>query len=240
MAMAGHIREVDRAKIEDFKEDIDILLIFAGLFSAVLTAFIIESYKTLRVDPADATVQLLQQISMQLNSFTVNGNYINATIPPPSTPEPFTAALSAVKINSFWFVSLILSLIAASFSMLVKGWLHEYLAIEQTSPQTHFQIRFFALQKWKVFKIAALLPLLLQAALGLFLLGLCFFTTSIHSSIGITSIVLVTLWVALLLRTTLAPAVSSHCPYKVIFLKNALKYVRYIWFLGHDYIVNFL
>lgn len=122
-AMAGHIREADRAKIEDFEEDIDTLLVFAGLFSAVLTAFIIESYKTLQVDPADATVQLLQQISMQLNSFAVNGNYINATIPLPSTSEPFTPAPSAVRINGFWFASLILSLIAASFSMLVKGWL---------------------------------------------------------------------------------------------------------------------
>jgi hypothetical protein len=38
----------------------------AGLFSASLTAFIIESYKTLIPDSGASAVQLLSQISQQL------------------------------------------------------------------------------------------------------------------------------------------------------------------------------
>ncbi|KAJ7822547.1 hypothetical protein B0H14DRAFT_1318682 [Mycena olivaceomarginata] len=59
------------------------LLIFAGLFSASLTAFIAESYKTLNRDSGDLTVQLLTQISLQLAA-SANGTTIQ--IPPSTYP----------------------------------------------------------------------------------------------------------------------------------------------------------
>ncbi|KAJ6458692.1 hypothetical protein DFH09DRAFT_960926, partial [Mycena vulgaris] len=49
--------------IESWKSDMEGMLIFAGLFSASLTTFIVESYKTLVQDPGDSTVQILTQIS---------------------------------------------------------------------------------------------------------------------------------------------------------------------------------
>ncbi|KAJ7222981.1 hypothetical protein B0H12DRAFT_291870 [Mycena haematopus] len=52
---------------ESWRSDMDGLLIFAGLFSAILTAFLIESYKTLSPDSGDTTVLLLAQISLQLS-----------------------------------------------------------------------------------------------------------------------------------------------------------------------------
>ncbi|KAJ7105638.1 hypothetical protein C8R44DRAFT_639037 [Mycena epipterygia] len=51
----------------------------AGLFSASLTAFLIESYKTLNRDPGDITVHLLSQISQQLAA-SANGS--SFSIPP--------------------------------------------------------------------------------------------------------------------------------------------------------------
>ena len=48
-----------------------ILISQAGLFSAVVTAYTIESYQWLQDDPAAQTVQLLTQISAQLASFSV-------------------------------------------------------------------------------------------------------------------------------------------------------------------------
>ncbi|KAJ7792894.1 hypothetical protein B0H13DRAFT_1479379, partial [Mycena leptocephala] len=58
----------DRSLVESWKRDMEGMLIFAsvGLFSASLTAFIIESYKTLVPDSGDSTIQLLFQISQQL------------------------------------------------------------------------------------------------------------------------------------------------------------------------------
>ncbi|KAJ7128562.1 hypothetical protein C8R44DRAFT_557882, partial [Mycena epipterygia] len=56
----------DKGLVESWKSDMEGMLIFAGLFSASLTAFLIESYKTLNPDSGDTTVHLLSQISQQL------------------------------------------------------------------------------------------------------------------------------------------------------------------------------
>ncbi|KAJ6545443.1 hypothetical protein B0H19DRAFT_907503, partial [Mycena capillaripes] len=45
----------DRGLVESWKSDMEGLLIFAALFSSILTAFIIESYKSLNPDPANLT-----------------------------------------------------------------------------------------------------------------------------------------------------------------------------------------
>ncbi|KAJ7175327.1 hypothetical protein C8R46DRAFT_891529, partial [Mycena filopes] len=43
----------DEGLVDSWKKDMEGLLIFAALFSAILTAFIIESYKSLNSDPGD-------------------------------------------------------------------------------------------------------------------------------------------------------------------------------------------
>lgn len=232
-AMAKTMREVDEAKVKDYKEDIDTLLVLASLFSAVMTTFLIESYENLQEDPADISVQLLRQISSQLDAMNANGNHLNnTTVLPQELPE-FEPPIWALRVNVLWFASLILSLITASFGMLVKGSLREFLAGEQTSAHTRLRVRFFryfGLQRWKVFEIAAALPLLLQIALGLFLLGLCFFTSSVHSSVAHASVPLVSAWAFLFLIAIFSPAIASHCPYKTMLFKNILKRARLYFF----------
>ncbi|EKM54919.1 uncharacterized protein PHACADRAFT_60661, partial [Phanerochaete carnosa HHB-10118-sp] len=73
--MDGVVRKADKGKVKNCKEDIDTLLVFAGLFSAVLTAFVIESYHNLQPDTSTETVTLLRQISLQLTSFTINSRF---------------------------------------------------------------------------------------------------------------------------------------------------------------------
>ncbi|KAF8812710.1 hypothetical protein BYT27DRAFT_7086520, partial [Phlegmacium glaucopus] len=41
----------DRALMETWKDDMDTIIIFAGLFSAVLTAFLVDASKNLKADP---------------------------------------------------------------------------------------------------------------------------------------------------------------------------------------------
>ncbi|KAF7323555.1 hypothetical protein MKEN_00575800 [Mycena kentingensis (nom. inval.)] len=87
----------DKSLVESWKSDMEGMLIFAGLFSASLTAFIIESYKTLVVDPADTSVVLLKQISLQLANQTTTLN----------TEEPsFTPSTSALICNILWFLTM--------------------------------------------------------------------------------------------------------------------------------------
>ncbi|EJD43456.1 hypothetical protein AURDEDRAFT_26187, partial [Auricularia subglabra TFB-10046 SS5] len=91
---------------EAYREQIDTLLVFAGLFSAVVTAFTIESYQWLHNDAGDVSAQLLAHIAEVLVR-NLTGQ---------SVPLPTTSALSdatATRINVYWFLSLILSLSAA-------------------------------------------------------------------------------------------------------------------------------
>ncbi|CAL1697381.1 unnamed protein product [Somion occarium] len=219
----------DEAKIKDCKEDIDTLLVFAGLFSAVTTTFLVDSYKSLNQDPAEATLLILQRISEQLNGFTLGTNNVTSTIPPFPTPPPFEPSRPSLATNAAWFGSLMLSLMAASYGMLIKQWLREFLASDYISPRARLRVRCFrfpGLAKWKVFEIVAVLPLLLQLALGFFFVGLCFFASTIHPVLQRITVPLVGIWAFFLLGATLAPAFSSRCPYKTTFLKGTMKSVR--------------
>ncbi|KAI0689393.1 hypothetical protein BC835DRAFT_1232096, partial [Cytidiella melzeri] len=225
-AMARIVREVDEQKVQDYKEDIDTILVFAGLFSAVMTAFLIESYQALIQDPSDVMIALMQQMVMQTQSYTFNSGFLNSTTPLNLQRPPFTPTINAVRVNVLWFASLVLSLISASFGILVKQWLREYLAGEYTSPQARLRVRHFrnpGLSDWKVFEIAGILPLLLQLSLALFLVGLCFFTAEVHNSVGHTTLPLVAGWAFLLIAASVAPVLSPRCPYKTTLLKSIMR-----------------
>lgn len=192
----------------------------------MLTAFVIESYTHLQQDTQDVIVGLLQQLVAQ--NFTSGPGYMNSTNPSPR-PLPFEPPVWAIRVNVLWFTSLLLSLASASFGILVKQWLREYLAIDYAAPRERLrarQYRYPAMEDWKVFEIAAFLPLLLQLSLGLFFIGLCFFTSAVHQSIGRTTAPLVCAWVFLLFMMTIAPLFSPRCPFKTTFLKRALRIGR--------------
>lgn len=113
--------------------------------------------------------------------------------------------------------------------MLVKQWLREFLAGGYTSGRARLRVRNFRLpgiQQWKVYEIAAALPLLLQIALGLFLTGFCYFASAIHPTLRDTSIPLVGTWALFIFVTSIAPAFSSRCPYKQVVLKGLMKSFR--------------
>ncbi|KAJ3540054.1 hypothetical protein NM688_g6279 [Phlebia brevispora] len=220
------VRNVDEGKVKDCTDDIDTLLVFAGLYSAILTALLIESYKALQEDPQDVMVQLLRNISMQ--GSIRNGQFLNSTSLAPSS-EPFEAPTWAVRVNVCWFSSLVLSLSTASYGILVKQWLREYLSIDRTPHQERIRIRHFrsqGVEDWHLYDIAAVLPFILQVSLALFFVGLCFFTAAVHSSIRSTSVVLVSAWAVLILFAVLAPLFSPRCPFKTPLLKAAFSRLR--------------
>ncbi|KAI0697972.1 hypothetical protein BC835DRAFT_1269539 [Cytidiella melzeri] len=134
-AMASVVREVDEQKIKDCKEDIDTILVFAGLFSGALTAFLVESYQTLLPDPTNTMILLLQQIASQTNSYSFNDGFLTSTTAPPNSQPAFRPTENAIRVNVLWFGSFTLALVSASFAILVKQWLREYLSGEYTSPQ---------------------------------------------------------------------------------------------------------
>ncbi|KAJ3549928.1 hypothetical protein NM688_g5129 [Phlebia brevispora] len=219
------VRPVEEEKVKDSTANLDALLVFAGLYSAILAAFLIESYKNLQSDPKE---DLLRQIAGQTANYSFRGGYLNSTYDP-SQVTPFHAAVSDVRVNVCWFASLIVSLSTASFAILVRQWLREYITIDRTAPEECMRIwyhRSQGLSDWYLIEITTLLPILLQIAFALFFVGLCFFTTAVHPSIGTTSIVCVSGWAVLFTFGILAPAVSPRCPYKTTFLKSTFAFIR--------------
>ncbi|TEB27341.1 hypothetical protein FA13DRAFT_949615 [Coprinellus micaceus] len=77
---------------------LDALLVYAGLFSAVLAAFLIEARKGLEEDTLDKILKELKQ-----------------------TDEPFTPTTISKWVNGLWFASLSLSLASALFVILAKA-----------------------------------------------------------------------------------------------------------------------
>ncbi|KAJ3527246.1 hypothetical protein NM688_g8154 [Phlebia brevispora] len=232
-AMAKTVRDKDEEKVEDCKDDMDTLLVFAGLFSSVLTTLVVESYQSLSPDKMDTVIELLGRIANQTAGYTISVNTVNSTIPAVTTPPQSDTSSGPPfllrRANQLWFSSLILTLTTASLAMLVKQWLREYLALDYTSSRERLracQFRYPGLQHWFVFEIAGTLPLLLQFALGLFFLGMCFFTWSANPGLGQMSTGLISGWVFLFMSATILPISSPRCPYKTTLLKRVMRSVR--------------
>ncbi|KAH9011889.1 hypothetical protein EDB84DRAFT_1278882 [Lactarius hengduanensis] len=132
-----HVKEEmshDEARIRALKDDMDSVLIFAGLFSAALTSFLADKIHDLQPDPAQQmvyyqqqNVALLAQISQQLSSIASQVS-ISPTPPP---PYAFTLNPSDVRVNAFWFMSLVFSITAALLATLVQQWVRDYMHVFQ-------------------------------------------------------------------------------------------------------------
>ncbi|KAI9066797.1 hypothetical protein FKP32DRAFT_1565063 [Trametes sanguinea] len=218
-ACAETVKLYSTAMIKRWKEEIDTLLVYAGLFSAVLTAFNVEAYTLLQSEPTDGTNALLLQISMQLTNISVG-----TTVPNPSQAftspvlgSSFRAPSSAVWINAVWFASLVCSLSSAFVGMAVKQWLHEAeLGLFGTSREVARlrQYRYDSLVKWRVGTIVASLPLLLQIASALFFAGLLILLWTLHPGVAALASVLVGVLALFTVFTVLAPSFSSDCCYR--------------------------
>lgn len=118
-------------------------------------------------------IGLLRQISSQTHNYTLTSTHVNSSTPfVDSSASSFVPRSTDIRVNVCWFASLVFSLSSASFGILVKQWLREYLAIDHVmAPQERARLRYFrtlGLKDWRLFEIAAILPLILQLALAFF------------------------------------------------------------------------
>ncbi|KAJ7899011.1 hypothetical protein B0H13DRAFT_2196313, partial [Mycena leptocephala] len=202
----------DKALVESWKSDMEGLLIFAGLFSAILTAFLIESYKTLNNNSSDLTVQLLAQISAQLAA-SANGTPLRTR-----PLAPFTPAATSLVCNGLWFISLGFSLACAMVATLVQQWARDFLhkADMRSAPLIRariFSYLYYGLQKFHLHTIVEIIPLLLHASLLFFFCGLIAFLIPVN--IAMTIIVAVLLFIVATVYSVLTflPLRYLDCPY---------------------------
>ncbi|KAF9256298.1 hypothetical protein L218DRAFT_1026674, partial [Marasmius fiardii PR-910] len=204
----------DDEQVEGYSEDIDTLLVFAGLFSAVVTAFTVESYQWLQEDPEDTTAILLNSTVILLKQIVQQSSQSSppSTFSPPPPRPPFSPNPSVVRINTFWFLSLTLALSDALFGLLCKQWIREHKRQTFTSsPGQTLALRWLRYQsfvQWHVPKILASLPILLELALFLFFAGLLELLWTRHHIPFAVALFVVGLTVLVYLGTTILPGIS--------------------------------
>ncbi|EEB89832.1 hypothetical protein MPER_12031, partial [Moniliophthora perniciosa FA553] len=179
--MLKEVSRHDEDMVKGWRDDIDTLLVFAGLFSAVVTAFVIESYQSC----SQAT---------------------------PFEPSQFKPDASSIRINVFWFLSLILSLTSALFGLLCKQWIREHQRDTTTRTPGEAlalrQLRRDSFGKWGVSSFLSALPIFLEVALLLFFAGVLDLLWNRHPVLFAVCFVAISFSAGLYFLTALLPTLT--------------------------------
>ncbi|KAF7321791.1 hypothetical protein MKEN_00700900 [Mycena kentingensis (nom. inval.)] len=196
----------DSSMVEGWNRSMDVLLVFTGLFSAVLTTFIIQSYSTMVPDATEQTnVLLLQLIALQSNT----------SVTPTPAPQQHNSQMHVV--NGLWLAALACSLSTALISMLAKQWLQAYVPTSSGSPRHRArqrQERYLHFRAWHVPEIINALPILLHVALLLFFAGLVVLLWSADLAITLSTWTIVACAYAFYVSSIAIPLIYPECPYK--------------------------
>ncbi|KAI8978180.1 hypothetical protein BD414DRAFT_422167 [Trametes punicea] len=239
--LATTVKEYSDEMTRKWSQEIDTHLVFAGLLSAILTAFNVQSYQLLQppAPAVDPVLGALQQISAQLSSFSINPQFMNSTHPPfQQTDSTATSSLppqtSAIWLNALWFSSLVTSLSSASLGIMVKQWLNEYNSgISSGTSREAARIRQYRLnnlKKWRVAEVVTMIPILLQLSLALFLAGLLVLLWSLHHAVAAPATALIILLALWTFGTILLPIFKTGCAYvspQALALYSLLKHVNH-------------
>ncbi|KAF9013622.1 hypothetical protein BDZ89DRAFT_1077019 [Hymenopellis radicata] len=173
----------DATMISESRDGLDVMLVFAGLFSAVVTSFLVQVSQNLQADFSQMSALLLHDlVSVQL-AMADNNSFPNITSPSVNPNAKFTPDAIDVWVNGLWIVSLTTSLSVALAAVLVKQWLHHYMSLPSGTPgiRSHVrQFRFMGLEQWRVSVIIGMLPIIMHTSLALFLSGFVLFYVPLH------------------------------------------------------------
>ena len=186
-----------------------------GLFSATVASFIIESYQNLSPDSGDATNALLVQISQQLVNISHGAPL---TIITAQGTQPFKPTASAVRVNVYWFLSLILSLTCALSATLMQQWARRYKELAQRRGAFHRRGRmrayiFDGINTFKMARAVATMPTLLHISVFLFFIGLVEFLFPIYATVAYAALGCIGVFALAYTILTVLPTFFLDCPY---------------------------
>ncbi|EKM57463.1 uncharacterized protein PHACADRAFT_206370 [Phanerochaete carnosa HHB-10118-sp] len=249
----------DKGKMDRYSDDLDTLLVVerspfvkfaclvyltlakAGLFSAILSAFVVRTYQMLQPSSADLTNQLLttnnQMLAQNTQILAQNNQIFNQILaqgfsttlavstfsPPqllsPTGPPPFQPSTPARWINTPFFISLVLSLAAALLGILVKQWVREYMWWNSplATPRENIMVRQFRFEAWEAWNVTAVVltvPPLLEVAMILFLIGMLILLWTLDDIVAICLTALTAMFLLMVAAFTVLPVFSHRCPYK--------------------------
>ncbi|EJD51490.1 hypothetical protein AURDEDRAFT_159223 [Auricularia subglabra TFB-10046 SS5] len=193
-------KEDDDRRITSWNRGLDNIALFAGLSSAVTTAFIIEAQKDMKPD-------FSQLMFLALNA-TANGQRF--------VQKPFIVPSSARAVNCLWVASLVLSLLAALIAIMGKDWIVMYSSrpvcnLRQWAEMRTYRLR--CVEQWCMSGVIASAPVLLHISLLLFVAGLVVFISSDQLTHHLT-LALCLAAGAVYLVTALSAIIFSTSPFK--------------------------
>ena len=195
----------------------------AGLFSAALTAFVVDSKQNLKSSPADETVYYLRQHSTILSQISIQLSSIAPQVSIPSSPPPpfpvFNPSASDVRVNGFWFMSLVFSLLAALLAILVQQWVRNYMHVFQRygDPLKSARLRQYlyeGCEGWYMPRVAEAVPGFLHISLFLFFAGLGDSLLHINTKVALSTIIPIGVSGLLYILITFAPIIYLQSPYR--------------------------
>ncbi|KAL1742158.1 hypothetical protein HDZ31DRAFT_66235 [Schizophyllum fasciatum] len=147
------------------REMMDTLLVFAGILSAILTAFIVELCDR-PVGESDMTATYLRDILSSMEDVRV--------LVPSLDPSPILTNSTVSDITGLWLCSLILSLSSALLAIVTRVWPRETVRGATRSHGANIGARRLNgdLMQLYLGAIVITVPLLLSAAVALFLFGI--------------------------------------------------------------------
>ncbi|KAG6816282.1 hypothetical protein H0H93_008219, partial [Arthromyces matolae] len=207
----------DTDMISSFQTILDSLLVFASLFSAVVTTFVSQTSQVLQPDNTQITVALLVETNRLLRA-AGNITKIESVSPSALGPNSPTHSSTDLWINGLFFTSLTLSVSTALLSVLVKQWIQAYTQIVPGSAKTQTRIRQFrfdGLQKWKLGSIIEGLPLILHSSVAIFLVGLSLYVSQLSPPICAILSSITAMTFIFYLVTSMIPAFYIDCPFRL-------------------------
>ncbi|QRV94436.1 hypothetical protein RhiJN_22454 [Ceratobasidium sp. AG-Ba] len=187
----------------------------AALFSAISTAFIIESLGDLKPDTAESSARSLLAISQKLDAIATGQQTTSPSVQDTSLDD-FSPTHSAVVVNILWLLSLSLSVAVSLIAMLAKEWCYKFMTGRSGSTYNQArrrQQKWNGIERWKMQELVNALPGLMHAALLLFAAGLCIYLRDIHSGVAIVVTVVTVVVGCIYALTTVLPLFDRFCPY---------------------------
>ncbi|KAL1744387.1 hypothetical protein HDZ31DRAFT_38768, partial [Schizophyllum fasciatum] len=208
---------VDTETVKGLNGTLDVLLVFAGLFSAVVTTFVVQSSQALKPDYVQITASLLSELTRMQRAIAIGVQVNDIPVSPLTIESPAHAASTDVWVNCLWLTSLSLSLLTALIAVMAKQWIHHFNSMSGRTPRDRAQVRQYRLisfERWKVASIVGLLPVLLSLALLVFFAGLVVYVAPMHSALFAVTLVYAGSVTAIYIVSVLLPVMITGCAYQ--------------------------
>lgn len=197
------MRHYDSDLIKDANNTVDVLLVFAGLFSAVLSALIQITYPKLQPDQGDILLAILQETRQ----------------PGSTTHQKFEVPLYATRVNFLLFTGLFISIFVALLGILVKQWARSYQRNLESVSSTQLRARvrhyrYVGAKYWGLSGFVALLSISMHIALFISAIGILHFLYATAPETGAGAATALAIGTTIFIVTSLIPVFRPEAPYR--------------------------